>query len=110
MRLPRLLQVSASQLQQLARSGQIQATDLVWKEGLPQWIQAKAIKGLFPAQPESVPMAQVTPAAPAERPAKRDYAEADDRDRERGRDRKRDPDYDDEDDRPRRRPRRSRSR
>jgi len=40
--------VSASQLQQLARSGQIQSTDLVWKEGLPQWIQAKAIKAFSP--------------------------------------------------------------
>jgi hypothetical protein len=64
--------VSASQLQQLARSGQIQASDLVWKEGLPQWVQAKAIKGLFPAQAEPVPVAPVAPAAPAGRPAKRD--------------------------------------
>src|ERR1700731_1207150 len=87
---------SASQLQQLARSGQIQSSDLVWKEGLPQWIQAKAIKGLFPAQAEPIPVAPVAPAAPAGRPAKRDYDDEDDR--ERGR--KREREYgDDEDDR-----------
>jgi hypothetical protein len=101
--------VSASQLQQLARSGQIQATDLVWKEGLAQWVQAKAIKGLFPAQAEPVPVAQATPVpAPAERPAKRerDYDDAEEPDRDRVRSRKREDDDDDyDDDRPRRRAR-----
>ena len=29
--------VSEEQLKQLASSGQVQPTDLVWKQGMPQW-------------------------------------------------------------------------
>jgi hypothetical protein len=40
--------VSAEQLKQLASSGQLQPTDLVWKEGMAQWAEAGRVKGLFP--------------------------------------------------------------
>jgi hypothetical protein len=39
--------VSATQLRQLAHSGALAATDLVWREGMGEWAPAKQIKGLF---------------------------------------------------------------
>jgi hypothetical protein len=89
--------VSAEHLQQLARSGRIRAADLVWREGLPQWIQASTVNGLFaPGEAAGAPI----PFAQADRPAGRDY-DLDDRPRRRPRRFEDDPD----DDRPRRRPR-----
>jgi hypothetical protein len=41
--------VTAAQLKQLATSGQLQPTDLVWQEGMPNWVPATSIKGLFSA-------------------------------------------------------------
>ncbi len=38
--------VSTPQLQALARSGELQPTDLVWKKGMAEWVPAKKIKGL----------------------------------------------------------------
>jgi hypothetical protein len=46
--------VSATQLKQMAASGQLQPTDLVWQDGMPNWVPASSIKGLFPA-PAPVP-------------------------------------------------------
>jgi hypothetical protein len=43
--------VSPEQLKQLAVSGQLQPSDLVWKEGMGQWVEGRKIKGLFPAAP-----------------------------------------------------------
>ena len=40
--------VSDEQLKQLAATGNIQPSDLVWKEGMSQWAEARRIKGLFP--------------------------------------------------------------
>ena len=42
--------VSSEQLKQLAASGQLQPSDLVWKEGMAQWAEARRMKGLFPAE------------------------------------------------------------
>ena len=39
--------VSSAELQALAKSGQLLSTDMVWKEGMSQWVAASAIKGLF---------------------------------------------------------------
>jgi uncharacterized membrane protein YjgN (DUF898 family) len=39
--------VSAAQLKELAAGGRLQPTDMIWKEGLPQWIAANSVKGLF---------------------------------------------------------------
>ena len=41
--------VSTAQLQALARSGQLQPADLVWRDGMAQWTSASKINGLFPA-------------------------------------------------------------
>ena len=41
--------VSSEQLKQLAATGQLQPSDLVWKEGMAQWAAASSIKGLFAA-------------------------------------------------------------
>ncbi len=50
--------VSAKQLTQLAAAGQLNSTDLVWKEGMAAWLPASRIKGLFslPADDEPPPI------------------------------------------------------
>jgi hypothetical protein len=40
--------VSAAQLKQMAGEGQLQPTDLLWQEGMTNWVSASSIKGLFP--------------------------------------------------------------
>jgi hypothetical protein len=72
--------VSSSQLAQLASSGQVQPTDMVWKEGMANWVQASTIKGLFagagkPAATDQVlPVVEQAPARPTERRRRRDRA------------------------------------
>jgi hypothetical protein len=39
--------VSALDLKQLASSGELTPTDLVWKEGMRDWVPAEQLKGLF---------------------------------------------------------------
>lgn len=46
---PAATPVAAAQLKQLAASGQLKPTDLVWQEGMLDWVPAGAIKGLFPS-------------------------------------------------------------
>lgn len=43
--------LSNSDLKSLANTGKITPHDQVWKEGLPEWIPASKIKGLFPPAP-----------------------------------------------------------
>jgi hypothetical protein len=45
--------VSASELKQLAVSGTLGPSDLVWKEGMGEWKPASRVKGLFPKSDES---------------------------------------------------------
>lgn len=61
--------VTASALKELARSGRLSQADLIWKEGMPQWIPAARVKGLFPtdatpatAEPQEQAPAQSPPA------------------------------------------------
>ena len=54
--------VSSEQLKQLATSGQLQPSDLVWKDGMGQWVEARKIKGLFPQQAVRPP--QLPPTVP----------------------------------------------
>jgi hypothetical protein len=68
--------VSPAQLRQLAQAGDLQPTDLVFKEGGKEWVAASTVPNLFAKAPSPV---RPGPAAP---PARRD-----DRDRDRGRDR-----------------------
>ena len=51
--------VSDAQIKQMATSGQLLPTDMVWKDGMPNWVAAQTIKGLFPA---SRPASGETPA------------------------------------------------
>jgi GYF domain 2 len=60
--------VSSAQLKQMAAGGQLQPTDLIWKDGMPGWVAAGKIKGLFDAAVSSAP-AQVTQPAAASRAA-----------------------------------------
>lgn len=39
--------VSAGELKHLASSGELGPTDLVWKEGMRDWVAAEQLKGLF---------------------------------------------------------------
>lgn len=54
-----------AQLRNLASSGSLQAEDLVWKEGLSEWVPARKVKDLFvkpPASPKrSTPPPQPLP-------------------------------------------------
>src|SRR5579875_823709 len=59
---PAPVPVSAAQLKQLAASGQVKPTDLVWQEGMLEWAPAGSIKGLFPPPPATPPLAE-TPQA-----------------------------------------------
>jgi S1-C subfamily serine protease len=40
--------VSTAEFRQLAAAGNISPTDLVWTEGMPNWIKADSVKGLLP--------------------------------------------------------------
>jgi hypothetical protein len=55
--------VAAAQLKQLATSGQLKPTDLVWQDGMLNWVPASAIKGLFPSGKSLGDSAVVPPAS-----------------------------------------------
>ena len=75
--------VSPEQLRQAAAVGQLQRTDLVWKQGMAAWVPAEKLKGLFPPTispsadlPSSIPtaiplqpMLQAEPIQPITSPA-----------------------------------------
>ena len=61
--------VSPSQLRELAGSGRLQPSDMVWKDGMSNWTAASHVKGLFVAAtqdtaPGSPPPIPVIPASP----------------------------------------------
>src|SRR6202790_5449538 len=60
--------VSTEQLRELAASGQLEPTDMIWKEGMADWVPAARLKGLFPAAAPTQPAAAAQP-APASQPA-----------------------------------------
>jgi hypothetical protein len=39
--------LSAAELRQLATSGQLSPTDMVWTEGMSAWVPAEKVKGLW---------------------------------------------------------------
>jgi uncharacterized RDD family membrane protein YckC len=66
---------SWEELQQLAAQGILRPNDLVWRAGLKDWVQAGAIKGLFPPPlaskggvPGVLPIDPVTPVLPTTNP------------------------------------------
>jgi len=51
------------QLRQVAASGQLEPTDLVWKKGMAEWTSASGVKGIFPdAEPAEAEAAAAEPA------------------------------------------------
>lgn len=60
--------VSSEQLKQLAHSGQLQPIDLVWKDGMGQWVEARKVKGLCSAQPMVSPQRPQNPPQPEATP------------------------------------------
>jgi hypothetical protein len=42
--------VSGKALKELARNGDLERADLVWKEGMEDWVVAERVTGLFPAK------------------------------------------------------------
>ena len=64
--------VSAEQLKQLAASRQLAPTDMLWKEGMKDWAQARIVRGLFPQEAAATPKPPPLPdALDAERTAPR---------------------------------------
>jgi hypothetical protein len=47
--------VSSTELKRLAGIGELQPSDQIWQEGMPDWVPASRVKGLFPVAPASVP-------------------------------------------------------
>lgn len=47
--------VGGAELKRLADSGQLSPADLVWKEGLQNWVAASNVKGLFTNRPAAPP-------------------------------------------------------
>ena len=101
--------ISPGELKKLAEAGDISQTDLVWKEGMAEWVPAKTIKGLFAtgsatpsggtaARTKEQPAAAEEPAE--ERPSSRGRPRAEEEEEDRPR-RRRDADEAEEEDRPR---------
>ena len=60
--------ISAAELRQLVASGALRPDDLVWREGMADWVPAQNVKGLFGAEGKRAPDAAPPPprvAAPA---------------------------------------------
>jgi len=58
--------VSSEELRQLTISGKIERMDMVWKDGMGDWVAASSVKGLFASQPPPPPaMKSTPPPAPA---------------------------------------------
>jgi hypothetical protein len=47
--------VNSTQLKALAARGQLLPTDLVWKDGMTQWVPAATLKSMFDAAPATAP-------------------------------------------------------
>jgi uncharacterized RDD family membrane protein YckC len=62
--------VGSRELKVLADKGRLQPTDLIWRDGLTNWVPAARVKGLFPDT--DVYGLEEEPAAPAPAPAKED--------------------------------------
>lgn len=90
--------VSWEALCQLAQSGTLQPTDLIWQEGMASWVKANTQGGLF----ASAALERGRRVDEDDPPRRRRYEEDDDRPARRPR--RDDEDYGPDDDRPRRRP------
>lgn len=50
--------ISSKELRNLAEAGQLGADDLVWKDGLKNWVPAKCVRGLFPQESTQRPISE----------------------------------------------------
>jgi hypothetical protein len=57
--------VPAAQLKQMAMAGELKPTDMIWREGQPDWVAAGTVKGLFP---EGTPGVAPPPPPPSSQP------------------------------------------
>jgi hypothetical protein len=57
--------VSPGQLKRMADSGQFRPADMVWTDGMSEWVPASALNGLFPYRPVPPPPAPAPAPAPA---------------------------------------------
>jgi hypothetical protein len=60
--------VTDAQLCQLANDGSLEPNDLVWKEGMKDWQEARSVKGLFP-DVMATPRSSLPPPVPAKQPS-----------------------------------------
>lgn len=61
--------VSTAQLRELAASGRLLPTDLVWREGIKDWIEARTVKDLLPGSVPPPPPKSASAPPPPPRPA-----------------------------------------
>ena len=61
--------VNSSRLRELAQSGELLPTDLVWREGMKDWKRARKIDGLFDAKEESSPTSTASKLVPPAPPS-----------------------------------------
>jgi hypothetical protein len=91
--------VTEADLQQLVAAGRLKPADLVWQDGMPDWVEARTVPALFPPRNAEPARVEDRPYRrrfddDLDRPARRD--DPDDRPARRRRD-----DFDPDDDRPR---------
>jgi hypothetical protein len=97
--------VTELELRRLAMDGKLKPSDLVWKDGMPDWVEARTVEAVFPRRAEAEPDPDDRPSRRRlddDRPSRRGRRDDDDDDRPRIR-RTADDLDDDYDDRPRRR-------
>ncbi len=58
--------VASAELKALAESGQVTPSTLVWKEGLPDWVEARSLTKLFPS--DATPIVNPPPPPPPQSP------------------------------------------
>lgn len=96
--------VSFDELRDLAAKGRLNAEDLVWQDGMPEWVAARTVKDLMPRAPARDRDRDDRDRDRDDRVGRDrggrdrdDFRDDRDRDRGRGRDRDYDDDYDDRD-------------
>jgi hypothetical protein len=60
--------VTSQELAELAKTGHLKPSDLIWKEGLKEWKTAVSVKGLFPLNPPELPKSEPPPIPNKDRP------------------------------------------
>src|SRR5262249_14479484 len=56
--------VTFEQLKERARNGELLPHELVWQEGMANWVEARSVDGLYPTPPPVPPLPAPPPAEP----------------------------------------------